>query len=44
MEVLQTIGMTAWTTLRIIAANPFLLAFVTISAIGSITVWAINRR
>jgi hypothetical protein len=44
MEMLQTIGMTAWTTLRIIAANPFLLAFVAINAIGGITVWAIKRR
>lgn len=44
MEVLQTIGMAAWTTVRIIAANPLLLAFVAIDVIGGITVWAIKHR
>lgn len=34
----------AWNSIQIIAANPFLLAFVAIGIIGDIAVWAVKRR
>ena len=51
MEYLQAIitevsniAMITWNEIRVIAANPFLVAFITICALGDIAVWAIKRR